>query len=278
MNIGYFFIDGLNGGQRADMLRTCIKKLTEAGAYVTSCTFDAVSANFSMANNLGCDLYSNPPKTHFPHPEDSNKHQDIYVILDAAHMLKLVRNTLGLLGILIDPDGNAIQWEFIEKLLKRQQIEGLHFGNKITELHIQFRKKPMNVKLAAQVFSESVADGLTYFLKKGDEEFVGCEPTIKFIRIINNVFDVLNSISLSGYKYKKALFGGNFQSSSVEISKGYKYIKDLKIKEGNNLISILHADRRWGFLGFMITIRSIISLYIYKLRTIKPQTKIFTHI
>lgn len=51
----------------------------------------------------------------------------------------------------------------------------------------------MNVKLAAQLLSNSVADALEFLLVSNHPDFVGCEETINFIRTIDQLFDLLNT-------------------------------------------------------------------------------------
>lgn len=58
----------------------------------------------------------------------------------------------------------------------------------------------MKVKLASQVLSKSVVNALyvcKYTLKL--HEFKDCDSTIRFIRLFNNAFDVLNSRNISSY-------------------------------------------------------------------------------
>ena len=81
----------------------------------------------------------------------------------------------------------------------------MHFGNKIRVAHSAWYKKKMNVKLAAQLLSESVASSLQFCLNEKLPGFEGCESTIKFIRIFNNLFDILNSRNLKSTEYKNPL-------------------------------------------------------------------------
>lgn len=55
----------------------------------------------------------------------------------------------------------------------------------------------MKVKLATQLLSNSVADALKYCENiLGLDDFHSCGPTIKFIRMFNSAFDILNSRNL----------------------------------------------------------------------------------
>lgn len=57
-----------------------------------------------------------------------------------------------------------------------------------------FVLQKMKVKLAAQTFSKSVADALEVCsVDLQLREFYECAPTIQFIRLINDLFDILNS-------------------------------------------------------------------------------------
>ncbi|CAH2088525.1 unnamed protein product [Euphydryas editha] len=60
--------------------------------------------------------------------------------------------------------------------------EGLKLANKITSNHVGFSGKKMNVKLAAQVLSNSVADAIEFLAKNGDKRFEGSEATVEYIR------------------------------------------------------------------------------------------------
>lgn len=193
--------NGLNGKQKCSLVSQCIQLIHETGAFVVSLTFDGAPSNVSMANILGCQTEFEILKPFFSFNE-----KNIYIFYDYCHMLKLVRNTFGERKNFIDDKGELIKWDFIKKLENLQNSEGLHLGNKIRKAHIHFFKQKMKVKLAVQLLSNSVADALSYCEEElGLEEFKGCQPTCKFIRIFNNVFDILNSRSLVPPGFKKAL-------------------------------------------------------------------------
>ena len=145
---GYFFIDGLNGKERANLVKVCIKKLSDVGVNVVSLTCNGTSCHFTMLQELGACLNIENLQCYFVHPLDKNK--NIYVLLDVCHMLKLVRNTLGSYGILIDKDDNKVCWKYIIELQKLQDKEGLRLGNELKLAHIQWQQQKMKVDLAAQ--------------------------------------------------------------------------------------------------------------------------------
>lgn len=125
----YFFVDGLSGLERANLVKVCIKKLHDAGVSVISLTCDGPSCHFSMMSGLGARLEPTSLQTFFPNPLEPTK--KVYVLLDVCHMLKLVRNTFDEGGILIDKDGCKVYWQYIVELQKLQEKEGLRLGNKL---------------------------------------------------------------------------------------------------------------------------------------------------
>lgn len=66
-------------------------------------------------------------KTNFT---DSNN-ADVNIILDPAHMIKLVRNTFGEKKELIDCNNEIISFKYIELLLMLQVKEKCHLANKL---------------------------------------------------------------------------------------------------------------------------------------------------
>lgn len=85
----------------------------------------------------------------------------------------------------------------------------------------------MKVRLAVQVLSASVASALTYC--KDREEFKGCEATIKFIQVFNDLFDALNSKSFNDSGYKHPLHKGNYEHLKRLFDSASTYITELKI-------------------------------------------------
>lgn len=254
--VGYFMIAGLGAMERANLVQQCITKLHAVGVSVTSLTFDGAATNLSMMQRLGCKLDCNNIKSWFSHPVTE---QPVNVFLDACHMLKLVRNSIADKNSFIDGQGHHIRWRYVEELHKLQEREGLHLGNKLRGAHIEFFKKKMNVKLAAQLLSESVAKSLQYCLdEKISEEFNGCEATIKFISVFNALFDVLNSRNLCSNGYKVPLQNKNANEVMQFLKETTTYIQSLKLADG---LSILKSNRKTGFVGFLICIESLQNMY-----------------
>jgi pyruvate carboxylase len=72
--------------------------------------------------------------------------------------------------------------------------EGLNLGNKLTTNHLKFEKHKMTVRLAAQTLSSSVANAIDFLDKSARlPNFSESNGTVKFIRTIDRLFDMLNS-------------------------------------------------------------------------------------
>ena len=254
---GYFFVDGLDGSERANLVKLCLEKLHDVGVIVTSLTCDGPSFHFTMLTELGAQVQPPNLQAYFFHPLDLSK--KIYVLLDVCHMLKLVRNTLGDGGILMDKNGNKIYWQFVANLQKLQEEEGLRLGNKLKLAHIQWRQQKMKVNLAAQLFSSSVADAIDYcrtVLKL--KQFQGSEATVKFIRVIDRLFDILNSRNPCAKGFKSALCVNNKHAWQPFLEMAFEYLLHIKNASGQLMYT---TRRKTGFVGFLLAIRSIEGIF-----------------
>lgn len=158
--VGYFLCNHLNSDQKSNLVHRCINVLSDTGITIVSLTFDGCAVNLSMARALGCSLDPNPlrMKTIF----SASNNADVNIILDPAHMIKLVRNTFGEKKELIDCNNEIISFKYIELLLVSQEKEQCHLANKLKKVHVFYFKNKMKVKLATQLLSSSVANSLEF--------------------------------------------------------------------------------------------------------------------
>lgn len=132
--LGHFLIDGLTGIERANLINRCLMKLHDIGFVVVSVTCDGPPCNFAMMEALCTKMTVFAITPYFSHP--SNSSILINIVLDACHMLKLVRKCLAFYGVLKDMQGQTINWNYIVQLHKLQQQEALRLGNKLNSTHI----------------------------------------------------------------------------------------------------------------------------------------------
>uniref|UniRef100_A0A8C4N4D4 THAP-type domain-containing protein n=1 Tax=Eptatretus burgeri TaxID=7764 RepID=A0A8C4N4D4_EPTBU len=255
--LGYFFIDTMTGQERANLVSECFYRLHAVGVKAVSLTCDGPSCHFAMMRTLGADMAVENMRPSFPHPADSS--QQVHVFLDVCHMLKLIRNSFADGGILKDKDGNTIRWEHIEKLNSLQESEGLGLKNRLRHARIGWRKQKMRINLATHVFSASVADMLEYcsdHLKL--PQFQGCTATVTFLRMVDAVFDLLNSRNPLGKGCKAPMRSTNKDRTMKILDEGDHYILGLKDAAGKPM----HAGpRKTGFIGLVASMRSVASIF-----------------
>lgn len=255
--VGYFLLDGLSANEKANLVNRCLSFVHDTGVEVTSLTFDGAPANLSMANKLGAD-FSNPLnlKTSFKHPQTNS---EVYIYLDACHMVKLVRNCFASQDGLRDSEKRDIKWAYISELVKIQQTEGLHAATKVRLRHLQWEREKMKVRLATQTISKSVSDAITFLREDlNHPNFINSRGTTEFLLKFNNLFDTLNSRNkFNKYSYKRPMSPQNADHFLEFFSEMEEYIQGLTI----NGRPILNSPRKTGFLGFLICIASLKKMY-----------------
>ena len=171
--IAYFLVDRVTAEMQAQIIKEAINLLTEAGLDVHGVTFDGCAKNLATAKVLGCNLRKLDGS--FRHPSRPNK--TLYIILDACHMLKLARNCLGDKKVFYTEKGDEINWKYITELHNVQTRDVLHLGNKLKTKHIKWHNQKMNVAIAAQTLSHSVAAGLMYLQQLKLKQFENSDAT-----------------------------------------------------------------------------------------------------
>lgn len=109
------------------------------------------------------------------------------------------------------------------------------------------------------MFSKSVADALLFCKNELKlEDFAGCDVTVTFILIMNDVFDILNSRDIEAKGYKQAMCNQNIVQIKEFYIKFVSYIKNIKLRNGT---PVLNSERKTGFLGLIIALNSTINIY-----------------
>ena len=257
--VGYFLVDKISAKDQAMLVLKSLKMAATAGLKVWSVTADGTAVNLSTFETLGCKLSGtyDEMKTSFKHPTTG---EDVYIILDPCHMLKLARNALGHLGSFVDGDGNKIKWHYIEELQQLQQQEGLNLANKLSINHLKYQKHKMNVRLAAQTLSSSVANAIEFLdVSAKHPSFCDSQGTVKFIRTIDQLFDMLNSRNPIGKGFKTPLRLQSKDTWQEIFSTTAKYL--LSLKTNTSPTQLLSTTARKTFIiGFVTCIKSTISM------------------
>lgn len=263
--VAYFFLSGLNAIDRAALTKEVIAAVCDTGAKVVSFTGDGLSANITVAKLLGADFKSEKP---FITVRPGEK---IYIIFDPCHMLKLIRKYFAYKKMFYKED--ELKWTLIETLARKQDNDNFEMGNKLSRDHITFSSAPMNVLLAVQTISNSVADSLEQLCEDGYSEFIGCESTVRFIRLCNNLFDVMNygEGKPSNEHFKQPLCAANIEKFRRLFKEFEEFVKHITVaeykcskKEKNTICTrkpVLNSVSSCGFLGFLVNIQSVLGIY-----------------
>lgn len=273
--ISYYLIASLKYDQRAKLLTDVISTVSRCGIRIFNITFDGYGSNVPMCVKLGAnlDVYSKDFKPYIMNPITNER---IYVYLDPCHMEKLTRNRLATVKTFIDRNSNKIEWRYIEALHEYTLSNGLH-THKITKRHMQWKRIEMNVRVAVETFSESVASSIEHLMNLGIPQFQGAQPTIDFIRRMNTLFDIFNSIdSKNDNIFKRVMSAENkrliftflkdtihfFKTLKVETTHYVKRKGEKKAIKQTKLVQIINTRHKCAFRGFIIDMESIMMSFM----------------
>lgn len=252
MIFAYFLIKYLNAIEKSELIKNVIGEINNTGCYLLSIAFDGLPTNFSACERLGASFDIENFK---PFIDDSINSKKICIILDPPHCIKLIRNCLAAKKSLTDENIDPICWLFFENLVS---AKGDLVSHKMTRKHIDFHSNKMNVKIAAQTLSFSVANSMELLLKSGANLFARATGTIIFTKNFNKAFDIFNSKhSDSNNLFKRGLNLKNADKIFEFLDYFSKYLKSLKFQG----VNILETDRKTGFLGFLMNIEAMRYFY-----------------
>lgn len=164
--VAYFYINALIAQEKAIMIATVLKALTKIGIRVLSITSDGLFTNPAAYEILGASIDGKKP--YFLNPDTDEK---VFVLYDAPHMIKRIRNCLSDARTLHDSNGQPIEWNFIEQLY--ESSKNIQASHKLTKKHIDWKQNEMKVVLATQTISNSVAINIEKLRLNGDPHFQG---------------------------------------------------------------------------------------------------------
>ena len=178
--VAYFLTNTLTAETQAQLVLHCLEEIADLGFVVHTLTMDRLASNRSMATILGCNMAIETLRPYFCIPGREDR---VYLVFDACHMVKLVRNLLQAFQTIKSPDG-VVMWDYIKDLNNTQEDLGLRFANKLSRRHTEFHQQKMKVSLAVQTLSNSVAAAIQTLEELGVTKFQGSRPTVEFIKVI----------------------------------------------------------------------------------------------
>jgi hypothetical protein len=250
--LGYFLTHGLSAQLQVQLLKLALQKLCDVGVICVCIVMDGCSVNQAMVKLLPCSIEPSNLVTSFEHP--SAPGTSVSVIFDACHMLKLIRNMLSQYGSVNAPGIGTISWSYIVKLHELQPKEGLRAANRLTSADVFFEQQKMKVKLAAQVFSSSVASALSFVRRLGISGFEDSEPTEYFISVVDRLFDIFNSRSPRAKGFKRPLNISNIDGNLQFLEQAKALLLNLQTSNG---IKVHSSKRSLSVIGFVVNINSL---------------------
>lgn len=255
--VAYHLLNGLESIDRAALTLDVIREIENIGARVISLTGDGLICNVVVGEILGAKYNENKPYFFSPtHPD-----RKIYLIFDPPHMLKLIRKHFS--KDKIYHGDKLANWDHLRVLAEKQSSENFNLFNKLTQRHIDWYQMPMNVKLAAETLSKSVADTIDQLHKDGYREFEDCEGTTEFLLYFNDAFDILNFAEKNKRvnKYKQPISAETAEEIFLFGEKFQRYIKELELGLKKKRIPILKSSAERGFFGFFHNFTSLKGIY-----------------
>lgn len=258
--VAYHFVNSLNASDKTDLLENVLNALLEIGVKITSVTFDGDPVHKKMCEKLGAnlDIFSEHFQPYFVFGG-----KKISIFYDICHNEKLIRGQLDKKKILIDQNGDEVKWSYIQNLVrytKEMEFIGTH---KLKQAHLDWRRRPMNVRIAIETLSKSTANSIEFLRLKNYPEFIDAEPTENFIRLFDTLFDIYNTkIHHSNENlFKNALDVKNKDAIYALFSKATDYIKELKLNRNERIKKICETNAKTGFVGFVINMYSLKLIY-----------------
>lgn len=252
--IAYYAITSLDQYEKRDLIVKMITELHAIGIKLVNITFDGLITNRGACELLGACFDYHNIIPYIIHPVDGSR---VYISLDSCHMLKLIRNALGDLGSINDPTCGSILWSYFHEL-ETFRTESNFVTHRLNKRHLQYARNRMNVRLAAETFSNSVASTMNHLREIGIENFQSSGSTINFVRRINDLFDTTNSKRIrSDNPFKSAINQNNAAQIFDFFDEMDIYIRRLKFKRK----LCVNSKRRTGFIGFLVNMMTIRQLY-----------------
>lgn len=245
----------------AHTLLTIINNLFEVQYVVVAVTNDMGPTNMKLwyKLNIGINVTTQKnniqetiQKQHFiAHPADSLL--KIYFFADVPHLLKLARNNLLDSGFTIN-DSN-INKKCLEELLTLNAGE-LKIAHKLSQAHLDVKgSQRQNVKLAAQVFSNTNALAIRWCGKQGLLKSLQWKQTADVLQIFNDWFDLFNSKCKYGHSNTSHAYGMNLKEQNTILDNMDDFIQAMRV---GKRLTLLQFQK-----GIILCNKSLRDMFVY---------------
>ncbi|XP_071640111.1 uncharacterized protein [Temnothorax longispinosus] len=249
----------VKGDVLAKLIIKAISLMEKIGAKIHGVVSDGASTNRKFWTVLGVNASKDNLRNYFEHPLVEGR--KVYVFSDTPHLMKTIRNRLY--------NNKVLQTHFSEPVIKWEYIEKLHdvdiksagpgqalYCPKLSKNHFDLNNSlKMRVRLAVQVFSNSVAKGLRFY-KGREPELQDCEPTANFCKWMNDMFDALNRTNpIDGVTPGNS----DFEVIEESLKKLDAWEKQVREKKLSNDLFLTKPTAE----GLRVTLKSMLDLITY---------------
>ncbi|CAI6353718.1 unnamed protein product [Macrosiphum euphorbiae] len=261
--IAYFHVSSsCTGTDLKDIIMSTICRLQNIKLNIKAFITDQGTNFVSFSKSF----YVSPNKPYF---EVDGK--QIFYIFDPPHLLKSTRNMFFKHNFLIND--SIVTKAHIDSFYNYDSENNLRLAPKLKHAHIHpgpFEK--MRVYLAAQIFSNSVASGMSTTLTSGILP-PSAQYTIDFISDMDKLFDIFNSYKAPNLKEFNKPFK-NTESQINHLNKMAEVFRNMKVV---NKLNGSNITNRMNFInGWLITISSLKMLWYSLNPTKNPNYVLYT--
>jgi len=251
----YLISNSCTGSDLNNIIVSTIRKLKNININVKAFVTDQGSnfVNFSKINSV------TPEESYFEVDDDK-----IIYIFDPPHLLKSTRNMFFKHNLIINDD--VIEKKHVDTFYSYDSKCNVRMAPKLTYSHIHpspFER--MKVRLAAHVFSHSLAAGMSVALNQGILTKTS-KCTINFTNFMDGLFYIFNSSDTPNSKiYNNPITNDGHQLDLLKkMVEMFKNMKVINKYDGSDVTKRVHFINDW-----LITISGLIILWY----TLNPEQK-----
>lgn len=159
-----------------------------------------------------------------------------------------MRNLLASEEYFFNRSNNTIaSWIFFKRL-EAHRIKNDFVRHKLTKKHIQWFRSKMDVRLASETMSSSVANSMSHLMNVGVKNFQHCEETIEYIRFVDKFFDTFNSKKEKDANIFKSPITMTSKETIFEfLNEADTYLRSMTLK--GRSVSIINYEEKHRFQG-----------------------------
>lgn len=211
---------GCNGQELKSIITDAVRNLVKAGLYPKGLINDQGITQLAKILNITKE-----------NPVFEVDDQKLVYMYDSPHLLKSARNNL--LKYSFEVDGQSSSFGHIRTLYNSFADQPYSSVCKLTPSHMNPNTwEKMNVRLAAQVLSSSVASSLRLLIKY-KELPAEAEGTLKIVETFDKLFDMLNSDQFSHPNKYKMVYRGSPEQIDF-LNDSYDFISRIKLIDKSN--------------------------------------------